>query len=84
MRICAAWLLKHAAPGPFRRTSAWKAAGFYERAVQLDPKFALAWARLSRADAILYFNRDRRHSCRSRRRSETCFGECAETGAGLA
>jgi serine/threonine protein kinase/Tfp pilus assembly protein PilF len=27
-----------------------KAAGFYERAVQLDPKFAVAWARLSRAD----------------------------------
>jgi TolB-like protein/Tfp pilus assembly protein PilF len=32
-----------------------EAAGFYERAVQLDPKFALAWARLSRADANLYF-----------------------------
>jgi TolB-like protein/Tfp pilus assembly protein PilF len=27
----------------------------YERAVQLDPNFALAWARLSRADATLYF-----------------------------
>jgi serine/threonine protein kinase/regulator of sirC expression with transglutaminase-like and TPR domain len=26
-------------------------AGFYERAVQLDPNFAVAWARLSRADA---------------------------------
>jgi hypothetical protein len=35
-----------------------KAADFYERAVQLDPKFAIAWARLSRADAMLYFNRD--------------------------
>jgi TolB-like protein/cytochrome c-type biogenesis protein CcmH/NrfG len=34
----------------------WKATGFYERAVQLDPDFALAWARLSRADALLYFN----------------------------
>jgi TolB-like protein/Tfp pilus assembly protein PilF len=32
-----------------------KAIGFYERAVELDPKFALGWARLSRADAILYF-----------------------------
>src|SRR5207245_3329881 len=31
-------------------------AGFYERAVQLDPNFALAWARLSRLDAHLYFN----------------------------
>ena len=27
-----------------------KAAAFYERAVQLDPNFALAWARLSRAN----------------------------------
>jgi len=34
-----------------------KAASFYERAVQLDPNFALAWARLSRADALVYFNR---------------------------
>jgi TolB-like protein/tRNA A-37 threonylcarbamoyl transferase component Bud32/Tfp pilus assembly protein PilF len=34
----------------------WKAVGFYERAVQLDPNFALAWARLSSADALLYFN----------------------------
>ena len=32
-----------------------KAIGFYERAVKLDPNFALAWARLSRADATLYF-----------------------------
>ena len=29
--------------------------GFYERAVQLDPAFALAWARLSRANAQVYF-----------------------------
>jgi TolB-like protein/Tfp pilus assembly protein PilF len=34
-----------------------KAPGFYERAVHLDPNFALAWARLSRVDALLYFNR---------------------------
>ena len=33
-----------------------KASGFFERAVQLDPNFALAWARLSRADAQLYFD----------------------------
>ena len=32
-----------------------KAVGFYERAVQLDPGFALAWARLSRANAHVYF-----------------------------
>src|SRR5215472_681670 len=31
-----------------------KASGFYERAVQLDPNFALAWARLSRANALRY------------------------------
>ncbi len=33
---------------------AWKATGFYERAVQLDPNFALAWARLSRVNSYLY------------------------------
>ena len=60
-----------------------KAIGFYERAVQLDPNFALAWARLSRADALLYFN-GADTTRRSARRSETCFGECAETGAELA
>jgi TolB-like protein/Flp pilus assembly protein TadD len=32
-----------------------KAAGFYERAVQLDPNFAIAWARLSRLDASLCY-----------------------------
>jgi serine/threonine protein kinase len=35
----------------------WKAIGFYERAVQLDPNFAIAWARLSRVNALIYFNR---------------------------
>jgi tetratricopeptide (TPR) repeat protein len=34
-----------------------KAIGFHERAVQLDPKFALAWAQLSRAHAHVYFSR---------------------------
>ena len=33
-----------------------KAVGFYERSVQLDPAFALAWARLSRVNAQMYFN----------------------------
>jgi tetratricopeptide (TPR) repeat protein len=32
-----------------------KIVGFYDRAVQLDPAFALAWARLSRANAQMYF-----------------------------
>jgi TolB-like protein/predicted Zn-dependent protease len=36
-----------------------EATGFYERAVQLDPNFAAAWARLSRAHALLYFGRRR-------------------------
>jgi TolB-like protein len=36
-----------------------EATGFYERAVQLDPNFAAAWARLSRAHAFLYFGRRR-------------------------
>ena len=34
-----------------------KAIGFYERAVQLDPNFAVAWARLSRVNALVYFSR---------------------------
>src|SRR5262249_24363866 len=34
-----------------------KAVSFYERAVQLDPNFALAWARLSGAHAFVYFAR---------------------------
>jgi eukaryotic-like serine/threonine-protein kinase len=33
-----------------------EAIGSYEKAVQLDPKFAFAWARLSRAEAVLCFN----------------------------
>ena len=33
------------------------AIDFYGLAVQLDPNFALAWARLSGAHALLYFNR---------------------------
>ena len=32
-----------------------KAAASYERAVQLDPNFAVAWARLSRSNAHIYF-----------------------------
>src|SRR5215475_4774556 len=34
-----------------------KAIDFYDLAVQLDPNFALAWARLSGAHALLYSNR---------------------------
>jgi serine/threonine protein kinase/Tfp pilus assembly protein PilF len=32
-----------------------KASDSYERAVQLDPNFAAAWARLSRVNSLLYF-----------------------------
>ncbi len=32
-----------------------KAVSFYEQSVQLDPSFGMAWARLSRANAELYF-----------------------------
>jgi len=35
-----------------------KATAFYERAVQLDPNFALAWARVSRANGRIYYNCD--------------------------
>src|SRR5438552_4000877 len=34
-----------------------KTIGYFERAVQLDPNFAIAWAHLSRAHAYLYFQR---------------------------
>jgi serine/threonine protein kinase/Tfp pilus assembly protein PilF len=33
-----------------------KAVGSYERAVQLDPNFALAWSKLSRANTSFYFD----------------------------
>jgi TolB-like protein len=35
-----------------------KASSFYERAVELDPNFAVAWTRLSRVNAFIYFNGD--------------------------
>ena len=55
----------------------WKAIDSYERAVQLDPNFALAWARLSRAHASLCFT-PRQHS-RPAQCGEKSFGERAET-----
>src|SRR5262249_12891530 len=39
-----------------------KAVDFYERAVQFDPNFAFAWARLSRVNALIYFNGDDTYS----------------------
>ena len=36
----------------------WETIGFYQRAVQLDPNFASAWARLCRADGLLYTARN--------------------------
>ena len=33
----------------------------YERAVQLDPNFAIAWARLSRAETLSYIAHDDTH-----------------------
>jgi serine/threonine protein kinase/tetratricopeptide (TPR) repeat protein len=43
-------------PSAFSLQLVRKAVGFYEQALQLDPNFAIAWARLSRMDAFLYFN----------------------------
>ena len=54
-----------------RSRSARKAVGSYKRAVELDPNFALAWARLSRANA--YVTLPRRHSRRSARCSESAL-----------
>ena len=42
--------------------ASWEARIFYEQAVQLDPNFAVAWARLCRADALLYKGRYDIHS----------------------
>src|SRR4029077_4023238 len=39
----------------FSPSDSTKVVGLYERAVQLDPAFAVAWARLSRANAQMYF-----------------------------
>jgi TolB-like protein/Tfp pilus assembly protein PilF len=47
------------ARGSFFDTATKTAIDSYERAVQLDPNFALAWARLSRLHAFLYFGADR-------------------------
>jgi tetratricopeptide (TPR) repeat protein len=41
--------------GNYSVTSLQQAIDSYERAVQLDPNFAVGWARLSRAHALLYF-----------------------------
>src|SRR5947208_1991877 len=45
-----------------------KPIGFYKHAVQLDPNFAVAWARLSHLDAVVYRNYD---ATRSRRDAAT-------------
>ena len=41
--------------------ASWEARGFYERAVQFDPNLAAAWARLCRADTLLYRARNDTH-----------------------
>src|SRR5215471_1425492 len=45
------------ARGNYSRDAVFKAVDFYDLAVQLDPNFALAWARLSGLHALLYSNR---------------------------
>ena len=45
------------ARGNYSSDALFKAIDFYDLAVRLDPNFALAWARLSGAHALLYFNR---------------------------
>src|SRR5437762_13720715 len=41
--------------------ASWEARAFYERAVQFDPNLATAWARLCRADTLLYRAHDDTH-----------------------
>src|SRR5262249_53682929 len=55
---------------PYSPNSNSKAITFYKQAVQRDPNFAAAWARLSYAHASVYFNRidasaARRHATRN-------------------
>jgi TolB-like protein/Tfp pilus assembly protein PilF len=45
------------ARGNYSSDALFKTIDFYDLAVRLDPNFALAWARLSGAHALLYFNR---------------------------
>jgi TolB-like protein/Tfp pilus assembly protein PilF len=45
------------ARGNYSSDALFKAIDYYGLAVRLDPNFALAWARLSGAHALLYFNR---------------------------
>jgi TolB-like protein/Tfp pilus assembly protein PilF len=49
--------LAYEARGNYSNDALYKAIDFYDLAVRLDPNFALAWARLSGAHALLYFNR---------------------------
>jgi TolB-like protein/Tfp pilus assembly protein PilF len=49
--------LAFGARSTYSEDAARKTISFYERAAQLDPNFALAWARLSGAHAFVYFNR---------------------------
>jgi len=49
--------LAYEARGNYSRDALFKAIDYYDLAVRLDPNFALAWARLSGAHALLYFNR---------------------------
>src|SRR5258707_140624 len=49
--------LVFAARSNYSSDALFKAIDFYGLAVQLDPNFALAWARLSGLHALLYFNR---------------------------
>jgi len=43
--------------GNYSSDALFQAIDFYDLAVRIDPNFALAWARLSGAHALLYFNR---------------------------
>jgi TolB-like protein/predicted Zn-dependent protease len=45
------------ARGNYSSDALFKAIDFYDLAVQLDPNFALAWARLSGVHALIYSNR---------------------------
>ena len=62
----------------FSDDRATQTASFFERAVQLDPNFAIAWARLSRAHALIHAVTGTGGDA-----SKRALEQCAETGAEL-
>ena len=84
MRICAAWLLKHATRFSTLSIFYGKPSVFTSGRCSLTPILRLLGRGFLVRTRDLYFNRVDDCYRRSARCGETCFGECAETRAELA